>query len=529
MKLFPICIHKSTLSPLNIVFSLLVGIVSYFTPLFSPVSTNKNPLVCGIFGAITFIAIIYLINLLSSRLSAASHTHSHMSNTIFFISFFVFTLLVGCLYLIVYYPGTGSTDTLYVYYGGFSVASQHPWPYILLVKLVQSFVKTLGGNQEAAFLAFSILQLCMASAIFSTCLLWLKNKHLHPTILLVIGCFYALCPIICLYNITQVKDVPYSLILTLLIPVLYDCWETQGASLSHPKTFFLLIFCSASSVLRNNGPYVIAFLLLFMFICFYKYWKRLVIVSIVFLLTMTTVNLGERHLNQKHNFRETVGVPLQQIAATVFYNGNITNEQYQIIEKIIPVNAIKELYDPFSVDALKFGKVSVSNEYLNQNKGTFLKLWYELLFPNLRIYVKSYLYALYGFWSMDNTQNIMKYDTIYRDSFKDWFILNNISYKSILPSEFQNHIECFLDKITVFAGVGTCFWLFWALTCAIVSARNLRALIIFTPVIGYWLTLMISSPIAYQWRYGLPIVYALPMIFGIAFLHSSFTNASHSE
>ena len=144
------------------------------------------------------------------------------------------------------------------------------------------------------------------------------------------------------------------------------------------------------------------------------------------------------------------------------------------------------------------------------------------MLKNPKIYIKAYLYNTYGFWSINLQRIIDRYDTIYVKKFDKFFVENNIHIQSI----FSTKVQTILKDITYEAtndslNEGLVFWLFIMLISVLIMIKENKYLIIASPVIGGWLTLMIATPVAFQYRYIFFISLALPLLIGIILLQSN--------
>lgn len=106
-------------------------------------------------------------------------------------------------------------------------------------------------------------------------------------------------------------------------------------------------------------------------------WKRILAFLLVLILASGGVSIFENQLGVKHLFKETMGIPLQQIAATVYYDGEMTTEQAEFIDRILPLEFIKEKYDPYTSVPLKWSGSPIDDDYLYEHKAEFLKVWEE--------------------------------------------------------------------------------------------------------------------------------------------------------
>ena len=61
-------------------------------------------------------------------------------------------------------------------------------------------------------------------------------------------------------------------------------------------------------------------------------------------------------------------------------------------------------------------------------------------------------------------------------------------------------------------------WAILLLVATLVRKQGWGIFIVGLPAVLCWITLLISTPIAFQWRYALSFAYSLPILYGIAML-----------
>ena len=448
-----------------------------------------------------------------------------VSNKLLFLISFIIFFLLGIFYLLIYYPGTGMYDTIAIIGNENSLgyAKQHPWFYIIFIHFIVKIAKFFGGNYETALVLESLFQIFCYSLLCSYLLVWLNKKNIKLIPLLLVFSIYAFSPILNLYKIALFKDILFSIVLIAWTPILYDFVETDGKILYSKKNFIFISILILLSLLRNNGFYVTAFILLVLFIfCLFKkikVFKQIIYLSLIF-LSVILFNICFEKINKiDHLFKETVGIPLQQIARTVVENGNIAEYEMDFINIVIPIDFIKSKYDPYTVDTLKWRGSPINNKFLNKNKIKFLKIWFDILLKNPKIYLKAHLYNTYGFWSINNQKIKDRYDAIYAGILENFFVENNIHIKSI----FSTKVQTILEDITYEAtndslNEGLVFWSFILLISVLIIIKDTKYLIIASPIFGGWLTLMVATPVAFQYRYILFISLSLPLFIGIILL-----------
>ncbi len=501
--------------------STLFGVAHFMTQKFSENADGTNKLALIPKGILAFcfgLLIAYFLvrwyqkhgNIVTIRLS---------SGKLFIICFTIF-FVVGVFWLLVYYPGVGMYDTIAILKDDLRMAQQHPWFYCLIIRYLVRTVLFFGGDYEYALVAESMLQIIVSGLIYSHCIVWLKNKGLGRIPLLVIILFFALDPMLNLYRISLFKDIPFSLLLVEWLILLYDLWESQGKSLNHKDTIFKFVFCIIMSLLRNNGIYVAGFILLCMLICYRKQWRRIIaLIGILAFITMGSIWFEKAHYITPL-FKETVGIPLQQIAAVVSRDGKMNEEQKEFIDKVIPVDFIKEKYNPYSADSLKWGGSPIDSKFLNTHKSEFLKVWAQMMIPNFKIYTKAYFQSTYGFWATNATK-IDRYFSIYVAAFDEWFETNDVAIQTVFPEKLQNELVCITHNSVRAMGEGQLFWLFSFNMILLSMLKDRKIWIVGAPSLGGWLTIMVSTPVAHQWRYILFLPLSIPLLFGILLLRSN--------
>lgn len=498
--------------------STLFGIACVMTPYLKPSDTHSLNLYRFPLGIGAYIIAFLLLRMIVRQYHEVPYpVKCKMHDGKLFGISFLCVLVTGLFWLLIYYPGLGMTDTINVIGTGMRFAPQHPWFYCLLVDLITRTVLMFGGDYETVLLTESLLQIIIAAGVCGHCITWLKNKGLGIVPLACILGIYSLDPMLNMYQICLFKDVLYAYLIMEWVMILYDLYETKGHQLGEHKTIIKMVFLIILSLLRNNGVYVTSCILLSVLLMYHKYAKRILILFIALLLTIGGSVLFERTNNITHLFKETAGIPLQQIAAVITASdkGIVTDDQREFINEIIPTDFIKEHYNPYTADPLKWGGAPLNNSFLNSHKKEFLKTWFAMLAPNLKIYVKAYLQATYGFWATE-PDHISRYSTVYVESKKEWFEENDIDIQNILPSK----VERVLKKLTYdptgdALGEGQLFWLMLLLLLVFISLFDRLFLIVGIPPLAGWLTIMVSTPVAHQWRYVLYIALCLPIYAGL--------------
>ena len=439
--------------------------------------------------------------------------------------FFAVLLLTYTICWVTYWPGTISIDNWYIAKSGESVSNQHPLAYCLLI----SFFVNLGtwlGSINYSIILYTFIQIFISCAFISTILTFIFSKKINHLIKWLIFAFYVFVPVYAMFSITSVKDVYWAMGLSTLTLLSYILLHSDKKI--ENKKFWIIFTLSMAVVvlLRNNGIHIIAVyttLLLYILPKQRKYLFYSLCISFIALsLSIWRMNtLGASQL-----FQEKIGIPLQQIAAVVKNDGILNDEQRTFINQIMPLKSIKEQYNPYTVDTIKWsdGRAKGYNpKFLEENKSEFFKNWISILPNNFVIYVKAYLQATYWFWAPRQQQGSFT-NTIFPKNnhpLMQWILENNGDPNSnILPTNIQKLLQTNYYNFTpYFFREGVLFWLLAG--CALlyyIKNKSLKDIIIYLPCLLLWVTLMIATPIAQQFRYILPFAYLLPFFVALLFI-----------
>lgn len=448
-------------------------------------------------------------------------------------------LLVSWLpYLLSFAPGSVLDDSLASitpWTNGTPLTNHHPVVYSLLVGGFVSLSKILPLSLNAAVFLYSLVQsVCLAGTLAA--LFYRLQRAGVKRCVLAAGVAYAMIvPYFPAYAMILWKDPLYSCALLWLSMLLFDAVRKEGGLPDRiwQIKWFLALLCTA--FLRNNG----AFCLLFMAAALLLSGQRkrffctacmTVIVALLFFTVQHTV-YPLCHIADTE-YTEKIGIPLQQLAATVAYKGKMGEEEREFLLKIMPEQEWKERYAPCLADKIKWTD-GANMEYISQNKRSFWKVWGNLLLKNPAIYLRAYGMDTFGFWA-PGVQN--------RYGYVDLYITENnlgLHQTDLVQKLFGSTIRPLLKKRMIWIGSGTLLWMtlggmLLSILCRKSTSRKISNSkisggegekggkgdwIIYLPALGNALTVFIATPVAFSLRYvyvfaiGLPLYVLLPFLY----------------
>ena len=373
--------------------------------------------------------------------------------------FVLLLLLVSWLpYLLSFAPSSVLDDSLASitpWTNGTPLTNHHPVVYSLLVGGFVFLSKILPLSLNAAVFLYSLVQSVCLAGTLAAMFCRLQRAGARRCVLAA-GIGYAMIvPYFPAYAMILWKDPLYSCALLWLSMLLFDAVRKEGGlpDRAWQIKWFLALLCTA--FLRNNG----AFCLLFMAAALLLSGRRkrffctacmTVIVALLFFTVQHTV-YPLCHIADTE-YTEKIGIPLQQLAATVAYKGKMGEEEREFLFKIMPEQEWKERYAPCLADKIKWTD-GANMEYISQNKRTFWEVWGNLLLKNPAIYLRAYGMDTFGFWA-PGVQN--------RYGYVDLYITENdlgLHQTDLVQKLFGRTIRPLLKKRMIWIGSGTLLWM----------------------------------------------------------------------
>lgn len=431
---------------------------------------------------------------------------------------FLCCLIAWLPYFMTYCPGIISNDHINIInqcLGNVPLTNHHPVLFIFFVKIILLPCKRLGGLQFAVG-AVTFVQMILFAAMLSYMAVWLYKKGIGNIGYGLTVAFVALNPVIALFSVYITKDVLFGGIFLLYILKLYDLVESKGEMLGTTKGISSFLALNLLVVfLRNNGIYITVVMLVVTAIIYRNVWKRVLVcmASILVLYGLVKGPVFNALEITEGSFAEALSVPLQQVAHTICDNGEIGEEDVAFLEQLMPLERVREVYRPGYTDPYKFDE-EFNDEFLNENKGEFIKVWASMLPRNLESYIEAYLMQTAGYWHIGETDSLSTYGVIENElgivqnnmiESAFGFSLEPVIEKLILACR-KAPVVCFMTNMAfmVFLVYFVCI-LFWK------NGKKAFALPLL-PLILLWATIMVAAPAYCKFRYLFPYHLAYPVL-----------------
>lgn len=445
---------------------------------------------------------------------------------------FIIAFLVICLswlvVLIIKYPGIIYPDTLNQIIQSFGdrlFNNKNPLFHTLLIKTFYNISLFFTNNINVATFIVSLAQLVFCSCIYAYVCKYIYKRTNNIYFYIATLLFYGFISYNVFYNISISKDAMYA-----VFTALFVCMIDKLCNEPSNKSIILFVITGILySLLRNNGFYsltVVAFVIIVLCIKF-NFKKLTITILITLLLTgvirgpiynaiLTNLNKdykGDFYVPSAVAFHDSfiTVVPFQQIANVVVHERELNEKEEWLIEEYIPLDEVKEAYNPILVDELyEHIKDTCKPTRLNIPKIEYFKLWVELFLKYPLDYLEAYVNMnKYYFYPNKYIEN-MYYTSIYPNEYGIKYIDNNETLINKIETSYSNQKKIPLVS-SLFSPGTVVFILLIGLYYCLLKKNKTTFVSMFHLLVNF-LILMAFVPLNDEFRYIYPVVACLPLI-----------------
>lgn len=450
--------------------------------------------------------------------------------TVFFgtMAILLFAWLPYFLYL---FPGDVTTDSnqeMQQAVGMRDLSNHHPIAHMFMIKIFYALGQFLfDGDATLSVATYSVCQAILLSASFAYLILTLYESGLKKSLLVLTVLFYAVPAYHGTYSVTMWKDVWFGGIMLVLATTLWRMimrCKTGTEKVPVFEIVMFFIFSIATCLFRSNGLYAFVFLLLFLFIYFLPKKQIQILATATSALVIALIIKGPVYdaldVTQPDTI-ESLSIPAQQISCAIRDGAELTEEQHELLGQVVDVSKIPERYAPQISDSIKnLVRETDNQEFISEHKFEFLKLWVSLGLQNPRSYLQAHIDQTYGYWYPD-----VQY-WVYASEFKtDGF---EMTKKSKFSEDGNTSIQSWRESYKsyhywgLFWSIGLTTWLAVFMAGAVFVKKRSAFLLIFMPIAGVFLTLMIATPVFAEFRYYYCSFTTIPLLCLVPFLKEDY-------
>ncbi len=446
-------------------------------------------------------------------------------------------------YYILFFPGTANVDTVVQLMQSFEIPSyinditpvhppeayytnHHPFATTMLFELFFKLGLNVFGDINIGVAIYVFLHMLFLAAVFTVALQYLRHIGITKKRLLFIQLVIMFLPIFPMYAICMVKDTLFSAFLLLLMIMMYEIARTNGECFKRWRfDLFLGVDSALIMLTKNYGMYIIIIVAIVYAITYRKYILQVLVsfvpIILVYQFLWISVLLPLWNVAPVGK-QEALSVPFQQTARYVSeYGEEVTEEEKEAINGVLPYNKLKKLYEPMLSDWVK---EKFNQDATSEDMSRYFNAWWKMFLKHPGTYIESILNNTYEYWYIDKISDLEYYEfEPYLQKhdpdkqYEELYVTNNYNTGGERFAVYQ--LILMLEKtpvVNIFASLGLLPWLIlFMIIFSIFQKRGKYILTYLVPVIIYAICMV--SPDNGNSRYIMPVIFALPYLIALLF------------
>lgn len=430
-----------------------------------------------------------------------------------FLSAFVICLLGWLPYYLYQFPGIMTPDSINQMeqvLGLIPYSNHHPWVHTMLIKACYTLGYAITGNMTVSVGFYTLAQMCILALSISYFVSAMRMRKLKSFWCLILTLIFALLPYHAIYSVTVWKDIPFAAAVLLFMTALLRMKNEK--QLRH--SVILVIAGIMMCLFRSNGWYAFLVCIPILFIYYWKHDKKIIGLLVCSLFAAILVRYPVMNSFQvtPPDFVESLCIPIQQISNVLAKDRELTPEQDTLIDHVIDRNYVKELYAPTFADNMKELVRAGHPEYLEEHKKEYLMLWLQLLIKYPADYLEAYVQQTSGYWYPDLYYSVAEAEGISPTTLE-------ISHTPLIRGplivkikEIAGKLGTMLPVYGTLWSMGNAFWLLLLAIGGVFVRRENEKLLYILPCIMLWLSVMIATPVATEFRYVYFLILCEPFL-----------------
>ena len=416
-------------------------------------------------------------------------------------------------YYLYQYPGIMTPDSinqLEQILGVAPYSNHHPWIHTLVFGFFYHIGYALTENMVIAVSVYTFFQMCLLAASIAFFISTLRSHRIRPFVLLLITAFYALIPYHAVFSVTVWKDIPFAAAVLFFGCSILRLSVQNRVSFKNLSVFFIsgVMIC----LFRSNGWYAFLLSLPFLLFGFRRRVRQIYPPLLAILLLSAVVRypvMRACHV-EPPDFIESVCIPMQQITAVICNDRFLTEEERDLVEQVVDLTYIHELYNPTFADNIKELVRAGNQDYLVEHKKEFFKLWVELGLRYPGDYLTAYIDQTYGYWYPDSFYLVAEAEGV---SATDLGISHTPLVGGplvIKAKEIAIKLGSMVPVYGTLWSMGVACWIMIFGASVVIIRKEYHKLICYLPSMSLLLTVLAATPVATEFRYVYFMVLSLP-------------------
>ncbi len=446
----------------------------------------------------------------------------------FLIPFICMVAVYLFFFFCCYYPGIMSIDAIDQIEQMFTkiYSNHHPLCHTLFIQMILMPVYNMTGNINTAAAAYVIFQILFMSASFAFLISTMEKLRMPKCAMIAATVWYAVMPFHIMFSFTIWKDMVFGTFVSLFVIFLVRILKGIGNRKIAIAGFFI---CSvAFCLMRSNGLFsfiltaVCAFILL-------KHERRLVIWMAGAIVISLIVKHGVFSMFEitQPDTVEMLSIPLQQVTRVLVNDGELADEDRELISRLIDIEKAKAEYDPGVSDPIKnMIRDNGTQSLITSERGAFIKMYLRTLVKNPTLYFIAFADQTKGYWNSGYGYMLWYWD----------IESNNMGLARTIGSARINtalgeYLWLFYNNplFKIFVSIGLYVWIMLLAFYRSLSNGNSAAAMVSVPCIAIITSLLVSTPAYSEFRYVYSMFILLPLIISMTLAKPNATGSEASH
>lgn len=470
-------------------------------------------------------ALTYVLyeKLSSAKLSEEKAEPSMKGKLIVFFGSMLIMLIMWLPISLYLYPAAMTEDSLWQLKqaaGMSDLSNHHPVLHTMIIRLTFSLGQWLfNGDDTRSVRVYTITQQLFLSGCFAYLTETLYVSKAKRKAIICSLLFYIIPVYHAAYSATMWKDVWFGGTVAVLSSLIWRLLRKgKKFRLSLSEAMLLFVFSLLMCLMRSNGLF--AFLLLFIGAFFvFLHRSKLTVAVMTAAIAAAIIIKGPVYSSMGVKYTdliESLSIPAQQIACVAQNTGDLSPEQKELLDEVVDTEAINGRYMNGVSDYIKTLVREKDNQgYIAEHKYEYLRLWAALGLKYPDKYAAAFINQTYGYWFPD-----VQYWVTTTWCLTDGFDIRHEHKTGVFTDFITFYINAYIE--TPFLGliwsIGMGVWVFIFMLGAAVKRHKKSVLIVYLPVLGVWLTLLMATPISAEFRYIYCLFTCMPLFCVIPFL-----------
>jgi len=445
---------------------------------------------------------------------------------VFLIPFISMIVVYTFFYLCCYYPAIMSIDAIdqvsQILSGVYS--NHHPLMHTLFIKMIFAPALAMTGDINRAISAYIIFQIVFLSAVFAFLVKTMADLKMPRSAMIAACIYYLVMPFHIMFSFTIWKDVVFGAFVTLFVIFMVRLLATK-----QHKLFDLIGFAVSSlafGLFRSNGLFALVIVTVVAFFVLKKERRLVIIMAVSIAVALLIKHSVFPYFSvTPPDTVEKLSIPLQQVTRVFVDNGNVTDEDRELISNIIDIDKAIEEYDPGVSDPIKnMIRDHGNQQFISENSGAFISMYIRTFIHNPLEYMLAWVDQTKGYWNGGYGYMLWYWGV----ENNDLGIVRTIGNERI-DTALGEYLWLFYNDpiFEVFVSLGLAGWVLLLALYRNIVSNNRAALMTTIPPLAIILSLLVSTPAFSEFRYVYSLFCLLPLIISMTLLKGDTDDEHH--